>query len=148
MDAPKTFTELVEIALGDLSKIMLDERYLVNMGAWHMPMDDGKCHACFAGAVIAKSFETKPTEEHSPYDFGEAWSRCLNSLDDIRNGEYYVNDDAPAYVIDYTYSDQDTLAEAAEKFNDDPTQETYNKFAWHVREFAKELDSHGLDPRT
>ena len=41
-------------ALADLRKCEADERYVIEMGAWHEPISNGRCEVCLAGAVVAQ----------------------------------------------------------------------------------------------
>jgi hypothetical protein len=51
-DLPDRPSALIRLALEDLARVEDDDRYAVDMTEWHTPRGDGKCHVCFAGAVM------------------------------------------------------------------------------------------------
>lgn len=53
---PSLPSALIRLALSDLSQCEKDPHYTINMNVWHDPEhEDGICHVCLAGAVMAKT---------------------------------------------------------------------------------------------
>lgn len=84
---PDRPSELIRIALADLRKVEADNRYTVSMGSWHTP-EDGVCHVCLAGAVMAGTLGSDPSKLLGPHSgrFEEEDANKLNALDDFRSG--------------------------------------------------------------
>ena len=73
----------MNLALDDLEKVEADDKYLVNMGTWHdaknSVLDKPVCLVCFAGAVMAKTFETDPESTVTAYQFEDIITNALNA---------------------------------------------------------------------
>ena len=52
---PESLASALEQALADLKLVEKDERYIVNMSLYHVPIKSNKCEVCLAGAVLAKT---------------------------------------------------------------------------------------------
>jgi hypothetical protein len=87
---PNKPSELLRLALADLRKVERDERYEVDMWAWHAPDEsDNRCHVCLAGAVIAGTLGARPDQDLMPGGRGldrETGLR-LEALDALRCGD-------------------------------------------------------------
>lgn len=88
---PDLPSALLSVALADLEKAEADSRYLINMGAWHLPdaPHPGKCGVCFAGAVMAFELDVSPMEYASPMDFPNRIYDRLCALDCFRCGHIH-----------------------------------------------------------
>jgi hypothetical protein len=79
-------SELIRIALKDLALVRRSKRYVVDMDMYHFPYRSaGKCHVCFAGAVIAKTMRQDWERELVPAYFREE-CEALRALDFFRSG--------------------------------------------------------------
>ena len=79
---PNDPSELIRLAIADLEKVEHDERYSVNMNAWHEPIEE-VCCVCLAGALMAGTLNGDPGSCLDPRDFdgptrAKLWA--LNSL--------------------------------------------------------------------
>ena len=59
---PDKPSELIRLALDDLEKAEKSPTYEVNMDRWHTQEEDGICHVCLAGSVMAFSLDV-PAEQ-------------------------------------------------------------------------------------
>ena len=87
-DAEK-LSDLLEIAQTDLKAIEKDERYTVNMVAWHSAAIGGKCAVCMAGAVMARSLKTPYDISASPFNgyMDVTVSKKLHAINYARSGD-------------------------------------------------------------
>ncbi len=132
----KKMSRLIKIALADLAKVERSKKYVVDMDAWHGPVDDGdevRCAVCFAGSVMAKSLKENLTRSFDPTNFIS--SRQLYALNYLRHGytrsaacELGVDMDKAAPYIRYITP-----------YEDSPTQ-----FKKDMRKLAKDLEEAGL----
>ena len=89
---PNLPSELITLALKDLVSCEADPDYEIDMTGWHTPWtessesDDSVCLVCFAGAVIAKTFDSSPKEDYDHMDFGDINRPKLIALDHFRQG--------------------------------------------------------------
>ncbi len=85
---PRKMSALIRIALEDLSKVERSKVYQVQMGNWHLPMADGKCAVCFAGAVMAKTCGFQKNSDVFPRvsSMGDNLDQFF-ALDSLRQGE-------------------------------------------------------------
>ena len=94
---PDKPSALIRVALADLRKCEKDKRYGIDMGNWHVPVDDGDpdepdepaCYVCLAGAVMAKSLGAPIGESKSCgsyYVDAPLVSDQLAALDEFRKG--------------------------------------------------------------
>jgi len=77
---PSLPSELVALALRDLTWAEKDSRYTINMHTW---VDS--CGVCFAGAVMARRF--KIPVQCSPDEFDSAWTAAFYALEEFRQGD-------------------------------------------------------------
>ena len=97
---PNKLSDLMFVAIKDLVKMENSPGYIIEMGAWHEPIDpdlfedmygrkiDKKaCAVCFAGSVIASSLKANKNTELSPDDFDRDTRGKLDALNHIREGE-------------------------------------------------------------
>lgn len=91
---PNKFSDLIEVALGDLKAVERSKQYRIGMNQdWHSPVhrDDGEeqyCIVCFAGAVMAKTLGIADEENVTPSDFTDQDTQNkLKALDDLREGD-------------------------------------------------------------
>lgn len=86
---PTVPSELLSVALIDLAMAEGNEKYVVDMGAWHEPRSDGKCRVCMAGAVMAHSLKCEPDQYYTPYAGTQlAANKALFALDAARCGDW------------------------------------------------------------
>ncbi len=78
-----TLHELLALAIGDFEKVLADKRYVIDMGDWHLPLDNGKCSVCLAGSVLAKSLNAPIRQEYFFHMDDEVNDR-LDALDRLR----------------------------------------------------------------
>ncbi len=85
---PRKMSALIRIALEDLTKVERSKVYEVQMGNWHLPLADGKCAVCFAGAVMAKTCNFKKSADVFPRrsSMGDNLDQFF-ALDSLRQGE-------------------------------------------------------------
>lgn len=62
---PDKPSELIRLALKDLSKCERSKRYEVDMEKWHSP-EAGRCLVCLAGAVMANTLRVSPEVKTTP----------------------------------------------------------------------------------
>jgi len=84
--------ELLALAIGDVEYILTDERYCVDMDVWHLnnndPFeDDGLCHVCLAGSVIARRLAVQPDSWSCPKAFPAQIAWRLSALNQLRLGQ-------------------------------------------------------------
>ncbi len=81
----------LKIAIKDLRMVAADKRYKPNAGTWHSMKthDDGYCHVCLAGAVIAGTLDNPINEELLLHHFDDNTSMMLEILDDIRLNRWH-----------------------------------------------------------
>jgi len=84
---PDKLSDLIEVALKDLSKVEKNPRYVVDMGVWHDDMMEGVCHVCLAGAVLAGTCKLPHDQVWYPavINFGSTTSKLI-ALDFARRG--------------------------------------------------------------
>lgn len=91
---PDKLSDLILVALADLEKVEADPRYEVAMWTWHQEDIFNKnitvCQVCFAGSVMAKTFNCKLNKEASPSDFPVSAERKLRALNELRVGNLYI----------------------------------------------------------
>ncbi len=85
MRLPKKPSALITVALDDLRKVEHSPKYTVGMGTWHTPHGK-KCTVCLAGAVMAKTLKTLPTDYRTPDSFDTRTMLALEGLDSFRTG--------------------------------------------------------------
>ena len=94
---PDTLSQTVYTALCDMAEVEADSEYKVWMSTWHSNKEEvdklviadpkhgkARCYVCFAGAVMAKTFEIPQTQTITPSDFED--NDKLYALDHIREG--------------------------------------------------------------
>ncbi len=67
---PNKPSELLEVAMHDLSLVERSSKYKVDMWSWHKPTGAGYCEVCMAGAVMAKTLhvDSKVYKTASSFD--------------------------------------------------------------------------------
>lgn len=85
---PDKLSDLMRLALDDLTKVEADPRYKVDMRQW-FKWKDYVCHVCFAGAVMAQTMEEPITGISAPQYYPYDISRKLRALDLIRVGNVF-----------------------------------------------------------
>ena len=91
-------SELIRVAVYDLTLCEKDSKYSINMATWHHPRRSmgGECQVCLVGAVMAKSLNMNRTHRGNPCDYPLEISLKLRAVDFFRQGEvargmhYYV----------------------------------------------------------
>lgn len=79
-------SEALRQALIDLEKVERDSRYVIDMGIWHQPRWDGKCHVCLAGAVMAQTLPPEQLMSSSKIDDMDLGHRLMG-IDYFRSGD-------------------------------------------------------------
>ena len=80
----------LEHALKDFRECVDDDDYVIDMGTWHKPKNDGFCYVCLAGSVLAKTYNKKNSREALPSDACFGREKYLLALDYLRSG-YVTN---------------------------------------------------------
>lgn len=84
-------SRLIELALEDLSFIETNEKYIINMDHWHVPLNNGQnCSVCLAGCVMARTFGVSEKVQLIPGEFKTEVEDRLAALDLFRRG--WIND--------------------------------------------------------
>ena len=83
--ASGSMSGLLAAALSD-ARTLNPKTYRPNAVAWHSPADDGNCHVCLAGSLIARTLSLSPSNYFSPYDFGGEIADKLQALNLMREG--------------------------------------------------------------
>jgi len=88
---PRLPSQLITLAMDDLSKVEKTPGYDVEMGYWHNPVRsfEGKfltCNVCFAGAVMAMTLGSKIIHYADPASYTDATNNKLKALDLFRQG--------------------------------------------------------------
>lgn len=104
---PQKPSELIRLALRDLSLIEKDPHYEINMSVFHSYYG-GTCAVCFAGAVMAKTLGSNFHYRVAPHDFNSKTANALRALDafrvgDIELGLIYLRKELPKTMRD-TYA--------------------------------------------
>ena len=69
---PEYPSELLQLALDDISVIKKDKRYKIDLYYWHKPnKDTNTCYVCLAGAVLVNTLKFD-IKNIVPYDFSSA----------------------------------------------------------------------------
>lgn len=80
-------SDILSIALTDMESLDIGQ-WEFDAHDWHFPdEEDGKCHVCLAGAVIAGTIGIGPSEFACPRLLGP-WDVTLEVIDDARCGRY------------------------------------------------------------
>lgn len=93
---PDKPSELIRLAIADLEKCEKDDRYEIDMYAWHQPdRDTGVCLVCLAGSVIASTlggdrktrlYPADYIDFSHPADIDFSDSNKLSALNNFRAG--------------------------------------------------------------
>lgn len=85
---PNKMSDLIEVALKDLTSVRRSSRYSVNMSIWHVPENtERQCHVCLAGAVMARTLGADPEKDADPYVYPERITAKLEALNALRRGD-------------------------------------------------------------
>lgn len=84
VELPEKLSDLLELALKDLAKVERSKKYIVDMLDWHLPLKNGKCKVCLAGAVLAKTQKLPLNVDFTDITLGD--DSKFYALDDIRRG--------------------------------------------------------------
>jgi hypothetical protein len=86
---PEKMSDLIDIAINDLEAVEQDPKYEIDMGRWHAPEHSAyKCSVCFAGSVMAKTFNSDRGTLLSPDNFTKWNASRLKALDEIRQYDF------------------------------------------------------------
>ena len=87
---PNKPSDLLRLALNDLSKIEKSNGYNVNMAAWHTPAlaapATKKCQVCLAGAAMAKSLKGDFDLDLTPTSYNDRTANKLFAINLFRIG--------------------------------------------------------------
>lgn len=92
---PNKLSDLLELAVRDLTAVEKLKSYKVNMADWHVVPNEsfsGKCEVCFAGAVLARTCKlNKLTDDGYQFVFsrGKALEGKMVALDLLRLGDIH-----------------------------------------------------------
>ena len=137
-------SRVIEMALEDLEIVEADQKYAINMMAWHEPIARpnfmfpdsyiGKCAVCLAGCVIANRFQRDRDDDLMPEDFNRSIEFRLLALDLFRTGAV----DGGLRLMDIDPS-EGCYALDVTAYEDNPT-----RFKADMRAMAAMLRNHGL----
>ena len=92
---PSTMSGLLEAAIKD-ARAIDRSRYMPFSEEWHnalnssvcevSPADDGNCHVCLAGSLIAETFLIPFDLDFAPFMFSDVTMRKLEAVDSMRCG--------------------------------------------------------------
>ena len=87
---PTRMSEAIRMAVADLTAIEKTPGYEIDMSVWHAK-EDGACHVCFAGSVMANTLHLPKEEVHvlwwNAVDcFGPRWQSVFMALNCVREG--------------------------------------------------------------
>lgn len=82
--------DLIRLAIKDLEKVEKSKDYVVHMLDWHLPLKNGKCLVCMAGAVMANTLKVDKKYYAEPGRFGEQEKGKLNAINQFRVGDIYL----------------------------------------------------------
>lgn len=145
---PDIPSELIRVALSDLEKCELDDRYVIDMKCWHSPnyqysskQRPMKCHVCLSGAIMAKQYNLNNNDYYSPAFLPKAY-RKLMAIDSFCNG--YVL----AGLLDLGYKQKDLESnignlKSLDNVNIIPYNEDQSKFKEQMNELADFLEENG-----
>lgn len=88
---PDKPSELIRLAIADLTKVERSKAYRVDMGLYHQPVEltdpvDYVCAVCFAGAVMAKTLGAPKRDRMAPDCFDRDTAHKLHALNEFRTG--------------------------------------------------------------
>lgn len=147
-ELPARLWQFAEHALADLEAVEQDPRYEVEMGVWHSPAhhNNGKCVVCFAGAVMAKTYQVPPTWDLSPSEMAcnSQERRALCALDALRQG--HIDDAVENYHMHLMEVDSLTDEFFDGRWDDWPQYNPDNpeRFKAYVRDVIEFLKSKDL----
>lgn len=102
LELPAIPSELIRVAIADLTVIEADPRYRVDMSHWHKA--NGQCAVCLAGAVIANRIND-PTVTLAPSSFPIETMQRLTALDLFRAG--YMKEGVRKMGLDWSMTDDE-----------------------------------------
>ncbi len=85
-------SDLIRDALADLKLCEASDDYVINMGHWHEPNNQGQCMVCLAGSVLAQTFESDknmPLVSAPGGEFSEFNETRIYALNAFREGSVY-----------------------------------------------------------
>lgn len=88
---PNKPSELIRLAIADLTKVERSAAYRVDMGHYHEPVEltdpvQYVCAVCFAGAVMAKTLDASKRDRVTPDCFDRDTAHKLHALNEFRTG--------------------------------------------------------------
>lgn len=102
---PSKLSDLLELAVRDAQKCEAQpERFRLDMGKWHSPLNSGVCAVCMAGAVLAQTVGMGDDKEIIWSDLDD-WSG-VRAINEMRTGDFC---DA-AVILDVALSDDRVAA--------------------------------------
>ena len=146
---PEKPSELIRLALHDMELCEQDDRYIIDMDAWHVAFEN-KCYVCLAGSIIAKSLSADIFRSAVPRDYNTEIIAKLLAIEEFRLGYVYNGirllvleqfmSKGPDYLfelfdsLNYKYVDRDII-----KYEENP-----EKFTRQMHKLADDLERVGL----
>jgi hypothetical protein len=85
---PDKLSDLIGVALRDLSSCQADPEYEIDMSTWHRPESNGSvCRICLAGSVMARSLGARRDSRLNPAEYDVDTKCKLMALDSMRSGD-------------------------------------------------------------
>ena len=131
---PDIPSQLITLALDDLLKIERRKGYKVNMRVWYEPDEEGVCHVCLAGAVLACEYNLDKGKEID-WGFDDEMSYKSDALDCFRRGK-----------IGWGFGYMKLNLHLGDQFNRDitPYEKDRLKFLRDMRKLVRDLRKQGL----
>ena len=84
---PNTLADLLATAIDDARQLDLNIYHPSSVN-WHWPSEQGMCHVCLAGSVLARAFHSSPHRFLMPWMFSLDTDRKLYALNHVRYGRW------------------------------------------------------------
>lgn len=146
---PNKLSDLLELAVHDVQKCEAEpKRFVLDMGKWHSPKEDGVCALCMAGAVMAQTMAV-PDKEYGVWSKVQAEPKLVainemrvadfeDAADTVGLGalsdEQLVALECADGIVRNALPDEDEAEDGEESANFHAPWETYLKAAAILRE--------------
>ena len=135
---PDKLSDLLDLAVDDCEKVAKLKTRVLQMNTYHLPLNNGQCAICMAGAIMDRTLHAPPRKALIPSDFDADTASKLSAVDGMRLGHLrFAN-----------RFDDDDLIDVFFKFRNmiEPhVNEHTGRAPWHVyRKAARMLRDAGL----
>ena len=84
---PNTLAGLLATAIGDARQLDRNTYHPTSV-RWHWPSEQGQCHVCLAGSILARAFPSSPHRFLMPWMFSLDTDRKLYAINHVRCGRW------------------------------------------------------------